>query len=53
LRVQAVPGRISMDLGQLTASGLVGPVRLVAKSRDITLERFTRSLELDNDRGDV
>ncbi len=53
LRVAAVPGRISMDLGQLTASGLVGPVRLVAKSRDIKLEKFTESLELDTDRGDI
>ena len=53
LRVAAVPGRISMDLGQLTASGLVGPVRLVTKSRDIKIERFTESLELDTDRGDV
>jgi DUF4097 and DUF4098 domain-containing protein YvlB len=53
LRVAAVPGRISMDLGQFTASGLVGPVRFVTKSRDIKLERFTESLELDTERGDV
>jgi DUF4097 and DUF4098 domain-containing protein YvlB len=53
LRVAAVPGRINMDLGQFTASGLVGPVRLVTKSRDIKLERFTESLELDTERGDV
>ena len=53
LRVAAVPGRISMDLGQCTASGLVGPVRLVTKSHDIKLERFTESLELDTDRGDI
>jgi hypothetical protein len=42
-----------MDLGQLTGSDLVGPVRLVSRSRDIKLEKFTQALELDSERGDV
>jgi hypothetical protein len=53
LHVEAVPGRISMDLGQITASNITGPVRLVTRSRDIKLERFTDSLQLETDRGDV
>ena len=53
LHVEAVPGRISMDLGQLTANGLVGPVRLVTRSRDIRMEKFTQSLQLETERGDV
>ena len=53
LRVEAVPGSISMDLGEFTAKNVVGPVRLVTQSRDIKLEEFTESLELETQRGDV
>jgi len=53
LRVEAVPGSINMDLGDFTAKNLVGPVRLVALSRDVKLEDFTESLELDTQRGDI
>lgn len=53
LRVEGVPGAISMDLGEFTAQNLIGPVRLVTQSRDIRLENFTESLELDTQRGDV
>jgi hypothetical protein len=53
LHVQAIPGRISMDLGEFTGKNLIGPVRIVARSRDIKLEQFTQSLELETERGDV
>lgn len=53
LRVQAVPGRISMDLSQFTGSNIVGPVRLITGSRDIKLDQFTQSLELETHRGDI
>jgi DUF4097 and DUF4098 domain-containing protein YvlB len=53
LRVEAVPGNISMDLGDFTAKNVVGPIRLITQSRDIKLEEFTESLELDTQRGDV
>jgi len=53
LHVQAVPGRISMDLGQFSGTDITGPVRLVTGSRDIKLEKFTQSLELETQRGDV
>lgn len=53
LRVEAVPGSINMDLGGFTARNLVGPVRLVTRSRDIRLEGFTNSLNLDTQRGDI
>ena len=53
LSAQAVPGRISMDLGELTGKDIVGPVRLVTRARDIKLEQFTQSLELKIDRGDI
>lgn len=53
LHVQAIPGRISMDLGQLTATNVVGPIRVMTGSRDIKLEQFTQSLELETQRGDI
>ncbi len=53
VHVQAVPGRISMNLGELSGSGLVGPMRLVTGSRDIKLEQFTHSLEIQTERGDI
>ena len=53
LHVQALPGRISMDLGQLSAANLVGPVRMVTGSRDVKLEQFTQSLDLETQRGDI
>ncbi len=53
LRVAAVPGSINMDLGGFTARDVVGPVRLVTRSRDIRLEGFTNSLNLETERGDI
>ncbi len=53
LRVEALPGQISMDLGELTGNNLVGPVHLVTKSKDVKIEDFTNSLELETDRGDI
>ena len=53
LSVAAVPGHITMDLGEFNGTDLVGPIRLVGNSRDIRIEQFTQSLELENERGDV
>jgi hypothetical protein len=53
LQAQAIPGRISMDLSEVTGSGVTGPVRLTTFSRDIKLEQFTQSLEIETERGDV
>lgn len=53
LNVAAIPGHISMDLGEFNGTDLVGPVRLVGNSRNIRIEQFTTSLELENQRGDV
>jgi hypothetical protein len=53
LRVEAAPGRISMDLGEFSAKNVVGPMRLVGGSRDVKIEQFTNTLELETERGDV
>ena len=48
LHVEAVPGNISMDMGEFTANGLVGPVRLITRSRDIKIGRFSQTHERRN-----
>jgi len=53
LRVERLPGRVTMDLGALTGIDMVGPISLTAKSRDVKLEEFTQSLQLDLERGDI
>jgi hypothetical protein len=52
-RVERLPGRISMDLAALTGVNLVGPITLTSKSKDIKLEEFTQSVNLDLERGDI
>jgi len=53
LRVAALPGTISMNLSGFTANNVVGPIRLVTRSRDVRLERFSQSLDLEAQLGDV
>jgi DUF4097 and DUF4098 domain-containing protein YvlB len=54
LRVERVPGQIHLDLGQLTGTNLVGPIRLVSsRARDVELDQFSQSLELSLDHGDI
>jgi DUF4097 and DUF4098 domain-containing protein YvlB len=53
LSVQAVPGRISMDLGEFNAKDVVGPLRLITRSRDIKMDQFTNAVELETQRGDI
>ena len=53
VRAAAVPGSLNVDLGDLNANKVVGPVRLVTRSRDVHISDFTDSLELDSMRGDI
>jgi len=53
LRVAAIPGVIHLDLSSLTATNVTGPLRFVARSRDIHLEQFTQSIQVESDRGDI
>jgi DUF4097 and DUF4098 domain-containing protein YvlB len=53
LTVQAVPGRINMTLGEFDAKDVVGPVRLITRSRDIRLDQFTNSAELETQSGNI
>jgi len=53
LTAQAVPGRISMDLGEFNARDIIGPMRLVTRARDIRVQQVTQSLEVETEKGDI
>jgi DUF4097 and DUF4098 domain-containing protein YvlB len=53
LHVAAIPGSVHLDLSSLTASNVTGPLRFVSRSRDIHLEQFTQSVQVETDRGDI
>jgi DUF4097 and DUF4098 domain-containing protein YvlB len=50
---EGVPGEIRLDRGSLNAQNLIGPIKVVAHSTDVTLKGFTQELDLNVDRGDV
>lgn len=53
LSVAGVPGSITMDLREFNARNIIGPMRFVTRSRDIKIEEFTQSLELETQSGDI
>jgi DUF4097 and DUF4098 domain-containing protein YvlB len=53
MRVERLPGSLTLDLSDLRANGVVGPMRVRTKSRDVHIDDFTDSLDLDLARGDV
>jgi DUF4097 and DUF4098 domain-containing protein YvlB len=52
-RVEAVPGTITMDLGDLKLDNVIGPVRFKTGTRDIQATDVTDALDLVVDRGDI
>ncbi len=50
---EAVPGTITMDLGDLKMSNITGPVRFQTGTRDIDATDITESLDLVVNRGDL
>jgi len=52
-RVEAVPGNVVLDLGDLKLNNVVGPVRFQTATRDVEAVDVTNGLELTLDRGDV
>lgn len=52
-RAEAVPGSITLDLGDLKLANVVGPVYFKSGSRDIQAIDVSESLELLLERGDI
>ncbi len=53
LNVQKLSGDLSMDMGNLSASGVDGPLDLSTRDKDIDLKNFRYSLKIVNTNGDV
>jgi DUF4097 and DUF4098 domain-containing protein YvlB len=54
LHVEKLPGQIHMDLGEISGSNIVGPIRVSSnRGRDVRLEQFTQAVELSVQRGDI
>ncbi|MGA8185109.1 MAG: DUF4097 family beta strand repeat-containing protein, partial [Terriglobia bacterium] len=53
LTVQKLTGKLSMDMGNLTANGVAGPFDLATRDKDILLENFKLNVKIVNSNGDV
>lgn len=53
LHTAAIPGNVHLDLSSFSGDNITGPVRFIARSRDIRLSQFTQSAQLETDRGDI
>ncbi len=53
LRVEKLPGSISMTLSELHASNLAGPFRFVTHERDVHLDDFSGPVDIEIGKGDV
>jgi DUF4097 and DUF4098 domain-containing protein YvlB len=53
LDAQQVPGEIRLDRGSLTLQNVVGPLRLITRATDVSLDGFSNGLEITVDKGDV
>ena len=51
--VEAVPGSIEMDLGDLKLTNVTGPVRFSTNTRDIEAVDVTNAIDLTVERGDI
>jgi DUF4097 and DUF4098 domain-containing protein YvlB len=51
--VEAIPGEITLDLGDLRMSNVVGPVRFTTGTRDVQAADVSNALELTVERGDI
>lgn len=53
IRVEKIPGEMSMSLRNLTLSEVTGPVVVKAKTKDIVLSNVSNTISIDVDNGDV
>jgi hypothetical protein len=53
LRVEKLPGSITMDLGEFRAENIAGPLHLRCQSRDVHISNFSSDLEVSVERGDI
>ena len=52
-RVEAIPGTVTLDLGDLKMKDVTGPVRFTTGTRDVDATDVTNGLEISVNRGDI
>lgn len=52
-RAEAIPGTVTMDLGDLKIANVTGPIRFQSGTRDIQITDVTELLDVKVDRGDI
>ncbi len=53
LRIAQIAGTFTMDLGDIRANHLVGPVKVKTRSRDIHIEDFSDAMDIEVEHGDI
>jgi DUF4097 and DUF4098 domain-containing protein YvlB len=53
LRVERIPGVVTMSRGEFNGNDVVGPVVIRGQSKDVEISNYTDSLEVAVDRGDI
>ena len=53
LSIEAVPGEVSMSLGDFNGSKVTGPMHLTTRSSDVEISDFSGPLDISIDRGDL
>ena len=53
VRVERCPGQLRIGRGYVNGDNLIGPVVINARSKDVQINDFTNSIEVQLDRGDV
>lgn len=53
LTAQNLAGRLTMDSGDLDASGINGPFELATRAKDITVNGFSHGVKISNTNGDI
>ncbi len=53
LRVEKLPGTLSMSLSELHGANLTGPIHFVTHERDVNLEGFTGPVDIELGHGDI
>jgi DUF4097 and DUF4098 domain-containing protein YvlB len=51
--VEKIPGELTVDSGDLTATDIVGPTSITSRSADLRLTGFTNSMDVTLQRGDL
>ena len=53
LSIETIPGEVHVALGDVNASNITGPARIVSRSHDVRISEFSGNLDVNLERGDL